>query len=64
MGYNEDADLSSGNLKFYDTPAPMDIMDDFFLIAQETEKRDTQVREKWIFSLRTYKQGPHRSSAL
>ena len=46
VGYNEDADLSSGNLKFYDTPAPMDIMDDFFLIAQETEKRDTQVSKQ------------------
>ncbi len=68
VGYNEDADLSSGNLKFYDTPAPMDIMDDFFLIAQETEKRDTQVRKKEIFKKHTYlisyKQGPQLGAQL
>jgi len=44
VGYDEDPHLAAGNLKYFEPPAPQDIMDDFFLIAQETEKRDTQIR--------------------
>eukprot|EP00088_Acartia_fossae_P064642 TRINITY_DN7959_c2_g1_i2.p1 TRINITY_DN7959_c2_g1~~TRINITY_DN7959_c2_g1_i2.p1 ORF type:complete len:710 (-),score=131.14 TRINITY_DN7959_c2_g1_i2:81-2210(-) len=43
-GYDQDNQISTGNLKYMQAPPSQDIMDDFFLIAQETEKRDTQIR--------------------
>ncbi|XP_023342348.1 WD repeat-containing protein 91 [Eurytemora carolleeae] len=43
-GYDEDLNLSSGNIKYFEAPPSQEIMDDFFLIAQEAGKTDNQVK--------------------